>query len=71
MFFFISLCHFLHYSSMRRTCFSFVMIFAHTWFGKLFYFNWLQRNNKREVDNTQKIYLIDAVLENLSHVTDD
>ena len=31
----------------------------------------LQRNDKREVDNTQKIYLIDAALENLSHVTDD
>ena len=31
----------------------------------------LKRNDKREVDNTQKIYLIDTALENFSHVTDD
>ena len=30
----------------------------------------LQRNGKREVDNTKKMYLIDTTLENLSHVTD-
>ena len=35
-----------------------------------FLFFLLQRNDKREVDNTQKIYLIDTALENLSHDTD-
>ena len=31
-----------------------------------FYFFLLRRNDKREVDNTKKMYLIDTALENLS-----
>ena len=44
-------------------------MFTHLFEHQTFYFTTF-RNDKREVDNTQKIYLIDAALENLSHVTD-
>ena len=44
-------------------------MFTHLFEHQTFYLTTF-RNDKREVDNTQKIYLIDAALENLSHVTD-
>ena len=68
MIFFVSLCHLLDCSSIWRNRFSFTVIYAHSSVSFLFFL--LQRNDKREVDNTQKIYLIDTALENLSHVTD-